>query len=121
MAKSSGLLSFETFDFDGIPREGNSAFFIEIQQEKFKSLWEKVKGSFEDEDLDSDREAAPKLLGTSRMAYITVAASMNELLQTLLNRSRMSSTYCPAVQSNENRLRLNMQLPACTMEIFYGD
>lgn len=97
------------FDFEKIPQEGNTAFSIEIHRDEFK---DKLKESYKtfvtgkNEDSDSDRDTAWVVLGNYRLDYITVAALMNELSQTFLNRS---SAHCPNVKSNENRLRFNTQ------------
>ena len=76
MPKSKRLLTFERFaqifldferEFNATPQEGNTTFSIEIQREEFKSLWARVRESYEafatgdEEDLEGDREAAREL------------------------------------------------------------
>ena len=135
MPKSRKLLTFEKFaqifldfekEFNAPPLEGNTTFTIDIQRQEFKSLWARVRDSYEafatgdEEDLDGDRDAARELFVHCRLGYITVVSLMGELSQTLTNQAVMSSTRCPNNQGNKNRIRHNIQLPPCTMEIFLG-
>ena len=105
-------------------QEGSNAFSIEIQREEFNSLWTKVKDAYEafvtgdEENSKGDRNAARELFGHYRLGYVNVAALMSLLYQTCVSRSDISSKNS---RINENRFRDQMQLPACTMEVFRGD
>ena len=83
-------MTFERFaqiflDFNATPQGGKTTFSIAIQKEEFKSLWAKVRDSYEafatddEEDLEGDRVAARELFGHCRLGYITVASLMGEL------------------------------------------
>ena len=136
MPKSRRLLIFERFaqifldferEFNATPQEGNTTFSIGVQKEEFKSLWAKVRDSYEvfatgdEDDLKGDREMARELFGHCRLRYITVALLMGELSQTLVSQATTSPTHCPNGHGSVNRIRHNVQLPPCTMKVFHGD
>ncbi|XP_075162598.1 uncharacterized protein LOC142235215 [Haematobia irritans] len=109
----------------------HTMFTVELRKEEFKSLWTKVKNSYEKFNVDCEcseeqEKEASDLFKQCREAYITCAAGMGELSQSFLNRSVLTSTFASPNRAsqqysdsrvNDHRLRL----PPCTTEVFYGD
>ncbi|XP_075151025.1 uncharacterized protein LOC142225133 [Haematobia irritans] len=106
-------------------------YTIELRKEEFKSLWNKVKNSYEKFNVDCEcseeqEKEASDLFKQCREAYITCAAIMGQFSQSLSDRSVLSSTVLSTSQvsqqfresrGHDHRLRL----PPCTTEIFHGD
>ncbi|XP_075162446.1 uncharacterized protein LOC142235098 [Haematobia irritans] len=106
-------------------------YTIELRKEEFKSLWNKVKNSYEKFNVDCEcfeeqEKEASDLFKQCREAYITCAAIMGQFSQSLSDRSVLSSTVLSTSQVSQqfresrghnHRLRL----PPCTTEIFHGD
>ncbi|XP_075162761.1 uncharacterized protein LOC142235393 [Haematobia irritans] len=124
------FLDFEN-EYNAMSNASHTMFTVELRKEEFKSLWNKVKTSYEKFSIDSDfseeqEKEASDLFKQCREAYITCAAAMGELSQTFLNSSVLTSTahsvnqtphQVEDIRTNDHRLRL----PPCTTEIFKGD
>ena len=121
-------------DFNETPQQSHTSFTIELQKEEFKTLWEKVRLSYEEfvtsnntTDSEEDCDAAGQLFKECRLAYISCAAQMGELSQSFITRPILSSTHNvsnAAGASNfvDNRMTSHhIKLPPCTTEIFRGD
>ena len=102
MSKSDKLVKFDKMaslflefenDFNEMPQESHTSFTVELQKEEFKTLWEKVRLSYEDfvtssntVDSEEDCDAAKQLFKECRLAYISCAAQMGELSQSFVAR-----------------------------------
>ncbi|XP_075153596.1 uncharacterized protein LOC142227128 [Haematobia irritans] len=124
------FLEFER-EYNAMSTAAHTMYTVEVRKEEFKSLWNKVKTSYEKFNVDCEcaeeqEKEASDLFRQCREAYITCAAGMGELSQSFLSRSVLTSTALSASpmtsQSGENRGNDHrLRLPPCTTEIFHGD
>ncbi|XP_075150473.1 uncharacterized protein LOC142224575 [Haematobia irritans] len=124
------FLEFER-EYNAMSSAAHTMYTVELRKEEFRSLWNKVKTSYEKFNVDCEcaeeqEKEASDLFRQCREAYITCAAGMGELSQTFLSRSVLTSTALSASpmtsQSGENRGNDHrLRLPPCTTEIFHGD
>ena len=101
MSKSDKLVKFDKMaslflefenDYNEMPQESHTSFTLEIQKEEFKTLWEKVRLSYEDfvtcgntKDYEEDCDAAKQLFKECRLAYISCAAQAASHIPTIVN------------------------------------
>ncbi|XP_037806531.1 uncharacterized protein LOC119600402 [Lucilia sericata] len=114
---SDALIAFGAM-FSNFDEEIHTVYTLEIQSQELKTLWGKVKTTYNEclNSLESEEfDVAAAKYKATYTAYIQCGGSIHEF------KSALKSNESPTVNSNSGNTDHNLALPPCDIDSFRGD